>query len=124
MCKPSESPRPRGLIALSGAAVAAVAALFLQVPLGAAAGVAPGGAIAAEPVAPAAVASPAPAATPKADGSYRLRCWQYGKLLFDEGPVKLGADARLGAKLVATDRAGAALLVTDAGSATCLAQPR
>jgi len=65
-----------------------------------------------------------PAAGGKAPATYQLRCWQYGRLLFDEGPVTLGAEARQGAKMVATDRRGGALIVTaDLGGTTCLARP-
>jgi len=61
--------------------------------------------------------------SPKGPGTYQLRCWQYGRLLFDEGPVTLGPETRQGARLVATDRNGALLIVTDAGEATCMARP-
>lgn len=55
---------------------------------------------------------------------YQLRCWQYGRLLFDEGPVTLPADARKAARVVAYDRQGAPLIVSEAGgSTTCLARP-
>jgi hypothetical protein len=54
--------------------------------------------------------------------TYQLRCWQHGRLLFDEGPVTL-ADARQGTRLVAIDRHGAALIVTVAGETTCQARP-
>jgi hypothetical protein len=70
--------------------------------------------------------APAPAAPiAKAPAtSYQLRCWQNGRLLFEEGPVTLGADARQGAKMVAIDRHGAAVIVTaDFGGTTCLARP-
>lgn len=123
MYKPSESLRPRRLAALTGVTLVAVVGLLLQLPLGASAGLAPGGIkpqageTPARPVPPA----PATAVAPKpAPGAYRLRCWQFGRLLFDEGPVSLAADARQGARLVATDRNGATLIVTDAGGATCL----
>ena len=52
-----------------------------------------------------------------------MRCWQYGRLLFDEGPVTLGPETRQGAKLVATDRHGGAVIVTDSGWTTCQARP-
>ena len=71
--------------------------------------------------APPAAAPAAPAQRP--GGTYQLRCWQYGRLLFDEGPVTLGAEVRQGAKLVAIDRNGAPLVVTGAGNTTCLARP-
>lgn len=128
MFRPSDIPKPGRVAALTGASLLAIAALLMQVPLGAAAGVsAKGGTVAAADDPPAAARPPAPAVpatpAPKPHGSYRLRCWQYGKLLFDEGAVSLGADARQSAKLVVTDRNGAPLLVTDAGSATCLVRP-
>ncbi len=95
MYKPSESLRPRRLAALTGVTLVAVVGLLLQLPLGASAGLAPGGIkpqageTPARPVPPA----PATAVAPKpAPGAYRLRCWQFGRLLFDEGPVSLAAD--------------------------------
>ena len=121
MYKPSELLRPRRLVALTGITLVAVIGLLLQLPLGASAGVAPGGIQRRAGEAPARPVPPAPVAAPKATPvTYRLRCWQFGRLLFDEGPVSLAADARQGARLVATDRNGATLIVTDAGGATCL----
>ena len=67
--------------------------------------------------------APHPAPNQKAQGTYRLRCWQYGRLLFDEGPVTLSPETRQGARLVAFDRHGGALIVTDAGWTTCQARP-
>lgn len=121
MCKPSEPTWPRRLAALTGASLLAIGGL-LQWPLGASAGVGPAGTIRATGEPPASAVPAAPAVAPKTAATYRLRCWQYGRLIFDEGPVSLSADARLGAKLVGTDRNGAPLLVTDAGGTTCLAR--
>lgn len=61
-------------------------------------------------------------ATPPADtkGLYLLRCWQYGRLLFEERDVQLPADISAGLKLRGTDRNKQALYVTDTGNATCL----
>lgn len=122
MFKPNESRTARSLAALTGIALVASTAFLVQLPLGAKAGVEAKGKVAAGQIARTAPAPVAPPAVNKADGTFRLRCWQYGRLLFDEGPVRLAADARLGARLVATDRNGALLLVTDAGGATCLAR--
>lgn len=98
-------------------AVAAAAAALVQMPLGAFAGIAPGSVErASQPARPPAVAT-------RAASTYQLRCWQYGRLLFDEGPVTLGPDAKQGARFVATDRNGGALIVTDNGVTTCLARP-
>ena len=125
MFKPSEVLRPSRLVAMSGIALLTAAALMLPLPFEVSAGVSPGGKIEATaktPV-PTLQAPPATAAPTAKGGPYRLRCWQYGRLLFDEGPVTLGADARQAARMVATDRNGAALLVTEVGGATCLARP-
>jgi hypothetical protein len=122
MYKPSEPGAARGLAALTGLALVATTVFLLQVPRGANAGVAAKDAAAIASEAPKAAATPVPPAAARAQGAYRLRCWQYGRLLFDEGPVSLAGDARLGARLVATDRNGAQLIVTDAGGATCLAR--
>ncbi len=129
MYKPNES-RPdaqpdrskklgKRLAVLTGVALVAVAGLLLLRPPGAAAGVAAG----TDDRVVSQASPPAPAPNQKAPATYQLRCWQYGRLLFDEGPVTLGAEARQGAKLVAIDRHGAALIVTDAGGTTCLARP-
>jgi hypothetical protein len=96
--------RIHGLAALTGLVLITATGILLQLPAGAAAGM-------------------ASAKSQKTQGTYQLRCWQYGRLLFDEGPVTLGAEARQGARLVAIDRHGAALIVTDTGGTTCLARP-
>jgi hypothetical protein len=93
--------------------------MLLQLPLGATAGVAPSDGDRNASHVPPKTAAP----NQNAPGTYRLRCWQYGRLLFDEGPLTLGAEARQGAKLVAIDRHGGALIVTHAGGTTCLARP-
>lgn len=129
MYKPNES-RPdsqpdrskklgKGLAILTGVALIAATGLLLLRPPGAAAGVAAG----TDDRVVSQASPPAPAPSLKAPATYQLRCWQYGRLLFDEGPVTLGAEARQGARLVATDRRGASLIVTDAGGTTCLARP-
>ena len=125
MSKPNDSRpdrqqhRGRRLAALAGLALAGVTGLLLQSPVAAMAGIASGDGDRSVSRLP----PPPPAPAQKATGTYQLRCWQYGRLLFDEGPVTLGTEARLGAKLVATDRNGAPLILTDAGGTTCLARP-
>jgi hypothetical protein len=104
---------------MTGLALVAVTGLLLQLPLGATAGIASGDGGRNPSHVPPSTAAP----NQKAPATYQLRCWQYGRLLFDEGPVTLGAEARQGARLVAIDRHGAALIVTDAGGTTCLARP-
>lgn len=116
---PDCGKRGRRLAAMTGLALVAAAGVLLQLPLGATAVIASGdGDRNASHVPP-----PTAAPNPRAPGTYQLRCWQHGRLLFDEGPVALGAEARRGARLVAIDRYGAALIVTDAGESTCLARP-
>ncbi|MDM0115686.1 hypothetical protein QTI66_26285 [Variovorax sp. J22R133] len=126
--RPERSAKHRGarIAAMAGVALAtAAAAMLLQLPLGATAGVATGGddaVVSRAPLPPA--PSPAPSASNRKAGTYQLRCWQYGRLLFDEGPVTLGAEARQQAKMVAIDRNGAPLMITaDIGGTTCLARP-
>lgn len=125
MFKPNESLAGRdklhGLRIATMTAVAAIAVtgLLLPMPFGATAGIAAGTGdrLASH--------DPPPSAAPnaRAPATYQLRCWQYGRLLFDEGPVTLGAETRQAAKVVAIDRHGSALIVTDTGAATCLARP-
>ena len=104
--------RVRGLAAVAGLALIATG-MLLQLPHGAAAGVAPADGD----------RNPSAGPSPKPPGTYQLRCWQYGRLLFDEGPVTLGPDARQGGRLVAIDRHGGSLILTAAGETTCLARP-
>ena len=126
MSKPNESrpghPKRPALrvAAITGLALAAIAGALIQMPRGATAGVATG---ADDRVAMPPVPSPAPAAARKGQGTFQLRCWQHGRLLFDEGPVTLSPETRQGAKLVAFDRRGGTLMVTDTGWTTCLARP-
>ena len=129
MSKPSNFIRDglkrRGarVAAVSLVALAAVIGLF-QLSRGATAGVAAIGsddrvAVQGPPVQP-----PQPSTSGRAPATYQLRCWQNGRLLFEEGPVTLGAEARQGARMVATDRRGGSLIVTaDLGGTTCLARP-
>jgi hypothetical protein len=57
------------------------------------------------------------------NGWMQLRCWQHGRLLFDEGPLRLTSDARRGSSLVAERRDGGSIVVTEAGSTACLLRP-
>jgi hypothetical protein len=127
MYKPSDFPPDRRkqrrarLAVISLVALGAVTGLVLQLPRGATAGVASAGGD--DRVASQLMAAQPPAGR-KAPATFHLRCWQNGFLLFDEGPVTLDADARQGAKMVATDRHGRVLIVTaDINGTTCLARP-
>lgn len=123
MYKPSDSliaahaQRKRWMAVMAGVTAVALVGALLQGP-SANAGITAGD----DRVAAPARAASAPAAA-KPGGRYQLRCWQYGRLLFDEGPVSLAPEARVGARLLAYDRSGAPLIVSDAGGTTCLARP-
>lgn len=65
--------------------------------------------------------SAAPAARePAGAGLYLVRCWQYGRLLFEERDVQLATDVTAGLKLQGIDRQRQPVYVADTGNATCL----
>lgn len=49
-----------------------------------------------------------------------LRCWQEGRLLFEETLSSVPAETRKNARITVQDREGRALQVIDMASATCL----
>ncbi|WP_280150895.1 hypothetical protein [Piscinibacter sp. XHJ-5] len=51
---------------------------------------------------------------------YQVRCWQYGRLLFEERDLTLPPEVAGGLKLRGTDRNRQPVYVADTGSATCL----
>jgi len=105
MYKPSKGA---GLRALS------VAALTLWAPLCATAGV-----TTTESKEPARPVAPA-AQTAKA-AAYQMRCWQYGKLLFEENLASLPSDgSQYSLKVSGTDRNGHPVYVAETKNATCL----
>ncbi len=54
-------------------------------------------------------------------GHYQIRCWQQGRLLFEENNISLPADsAKYGIKMNGTDRNGKPIYVADTANATCL----
>jgi hypothetical protein len=59
-----------------------------------------------------------PAAAPS--GLYQVRCWQHGRLLFEERDIELAGDVVSGLKLRGTDRQRQPMMVSDTGNATCL----
>jgi hypothetical protein len=96
------------------------AALALWVPLWALAGVTTQP---ASKEAPAGVAAPAATAAPAApkSGAYQVRCWQHGRLLFEENHISLPADAaQYSLKVSGTDRKGQPIYVAETKNATCL----
>jgi hypothetical protein len=68
----------------------------------------------------------APGGAPKAGraaGPYRLRCWQFGRLLFEENYLTLPADlSPYQIRLRGNDRDGNPLYVAETKTATCLVQ--
>lgn len=65
-------------------------------------------------------APPPPVPRTTLESGYQVRCWQYGRLLFEERAIQLGAEAPGGVKLQGTDARRQPLMVTDTGNATCL----
>jgi hypothetical protein len=59
--------------------------------------------------------------TPKESRTgYSLRCWQYGRLLFEEHLTVLPTDSRNVVRLAANDPAGRPVQVVETTTATCL----
>lgn len=113
MSKPAETlargARRRAWIALAGCA-----------PLLCAAAIPVAGPVPASP--PAAAASAAAPSAPL-QGRFRLRCWQHGRLLFEQGGIGLPAGGPShGVRLAGTDGAGRPLYLADTEHATCLLQ--
>ena len=113
-------PRRHRALAVIGLSTLAIAGTLLAATQGASAGVNSKDSAAAARGLPPAPPKAAPGAA--RNSGYRLRCWQYGQLLFDEGPLTLNSESRSAARLVATDRNGAPVYVTDTGGTTCLAR--
>jgi len=89
-----------------------LAALALLVPV-----LAVGGIVGA-PALPAASEPP-----PPAPGTYQIRCWQHGRLLFEDR-ISLPADAAAySIRLSGTDRYGKPMYVAETRNATCLVRP-
>lgn len=89
--------------------------------LAALAAAASAGTIAAVSTLPARDGASAPS---RVDDRYQIRCWQFGRLLFEENGITLtAAGARYALKLTATDRNGRPLYVAETDNATCLIRP-
>lgn len=66
-------------------------------------------------------AAPRPLSAAKTAGGYQVRCWQHGRLLFEENNVTLPADgSRYALKLSGSDGNGRPLYVAETQNATCL----
>jgi hypothetical protein len=70
------------------------------------------------------VGAPArPAATeapPPAPGAYQIRCWQHGRLLFEDRITLPDDGAAYSIRLSGTDRNGKPMYVAETRTATCL----
>lgn len=60
-----------------------------------------------------------------ASNNYQLRCWQYGKLIFEEDNLSLPPDTQVAYKLTLRERDArrAPVHLLETLNATCLAQP-
>lgn len=97
------------------------AALACLAPLGALAGISGGNSNEAAKAPGVTAANSGDKSAKAAPGSYQIRCWQDGRLLFEENHVTLPADsARYGIKVTGNDRNGNPLYVADTRNATCL----
>ena len=102
MSKPANGLQPRLLLCAAGAAaIALYAGLVWSGALEANSGAASGNAI--------------------AKSGFQLRCWQYGKLLFEENHVEFAdLKAKTGLELLRTQADRGQLFVVDTSNATCL----
>jgi hypothetical protein len=64
---------------------------------------------------------PAEPRLPPPSGSYNIRCWQEGRLLFEQNGVRLPAESsRYGVRISGTDRYNKPVYVAETKNATCL----
>lgn len=113
MFKPSDHlPEPqRGPI---GALLSRASVLALLIPVSAMSGV-------STTEAPEAAKLSAAPKVAKAPGGYQIRCWQEGRLLFEENHVALPTDStRYAVRMSGTDRNGKPIYVAETTNATCL----
>jgi hypothetical protein len=64
-----------------------------------------------------------PAATepsPRAQALYQIRCWQHGRLLFEDRITLPGDGTGYGNRLSGTDRYGKPMYVAETSNSTCL----
>jgi len=113
MCKPSRTGWAPALARVTSFAFR-LAILNLCAPLHAQAGV-------TASLSPQVAQVPTAAQRPMQTSPYQIRCWQNGRLLFEENQVMLPADdAQHSVRIDGTDRAGRPLLVAETKNATCL----
>ena len=66
------------------------------------------------------VAASAPKAAARAAGPWQIRCWQDGRLLFEENGISLPDGAQYPTLITGTDRQGRPVYVAETRNATCL----
>jgi len=101
--------------ATSGALVTAATWLALLMPFAAVAGlsITPSGGTAGQQAPADKEVKPA--------GAYQIRCWQFGKLLFEENRVSFPADgSQYSVRIGGTDRNSRPIYVAETKNATCL----
>jgi hypothetical protein len=65
-------------------------------------------------------ARPAGSEPPPTPGLYQIRCWQHGRLLFEDRITLPDDGAAYGIRLSGTDRSGKPMYVAETRNATCL----
>jgi hypothetical protein len=75
------------------------------------------------PEAAASAPGPTPGLPQPAGGDYQVRCWQHGRLLFEENHVALPDTAQYGLRVAGKDRNGKPVFVAETKNATCLVRP-
>jgi hypothetical protein len=114
MFKPSDLKRALERLLDSPAAAAASMVALMVVPVVATSGV-------SSVESKEAPSSAAYSKDPKGTFSYQMRCWQHGRLLFEQNLVELPSDgARYTLKVSGSDRYGRPVYVAETGNATCL----
>lgn len=67
---------------------------------------------------PVAASSPKPG--PRSTGTWQIRCWQDGRLLFEENGISLPDGGQYSTAITGTDRQGHPVYVAETRNATCL----
>lgn len=112
MYKPSDRAFARALARFPALALALATMLA---PMIATAGVSP---LEAGPL-----VTPSPKPSPRAAGLWQIRCWQDGRLLFEENGVSLPDHVEYPTLISGADRQGRPIFVAETRNATCLIRP-
>jgi hypothetical protein len=65
-------------------------------------------------------AAPGAKPAPRTAGSWQIRCWQEGRLLFEENGISLPDATQYSAVIAGADRQGRPVYVAETRNATCL----